>query len=376
MRRGRTVAFHALVAALTASACLAVATAYFVYRGVTLPRIGARLTGDWLMERDDEMGFVAPRHASTEIRYVGGGVGWHIFTDAQRARVDAPGVETPERVDVMTVGCSFTWGAGVENPETYAQRLGRMLGASVANFGMGSYGSVQAFQSLVRHADLKPKVVVYGFIQDHLRRNVSPCAPNYVPYCLPVSYLRREGNWITIAPPHMEYFSPEDNRAFNMEVALRPPTDPVAWFLGAKWAAKIAVFRYRNPRTIAIDDSPQTAAAGIEAMMRGMESESRAIGAKLVVLHVPYLPRGRVQPVSPALTAALANKDITFVDFGPVAAAYYARDPSGTLVLGPDDPHPNPLAHRMIADTLAPVVGGLVSAPSGTPAPHAGRSGR
>ena len=70
MRRGRTVAFYVLMSAFTLLACLTVVAVYFGYRGATLPRIGAQLTGDWLMERDDEMGFVPPRNASTEIRYV------------------------------------------------------------------------------------------------------------------------------------------------------------------------------------------------------------------------------------------------------------------------------------------------------------------
>ena len=192
-------------------------------------------------------------------------------------------------VDVLAVGCSFTWGHGVESEETYPQQLGGILGASVANFGMGSFGSVQSFQTLLHNADLKPKVVVYGFIQDHLRRNVSPCAPNYVPYCLPVSYLKREGDWIVLQPPHMEYFSPEDNRAFMTEVAMRDPTGPLAWFLGAKWAAKIDWFKYRNAETIAVDGSPETATAAMSAMIGAMASEAQAMGAKLVVLNLPLL---------------------------------------------------------------------------------------
>jgi hypothetical protein len=360
-RAARTAAFYALTAVVTLVGCVAIVLVYFGWRGATLPRIDSRLAGDWIMERDDEIGFVAPRSASTEIRHLRAGIRWHIFTDGKRARVNAAGDETPARVDLMTVGCSFTWGAGVENEDTYAQQLGRLLGASVANFAMGSYGTVQAFQTLVRHEDLRPKVVVYGFIQDHLRRNVSPCAPNYVPYCIPVSYVRREGDWITIAPPHMEYFSPEDNRAFNVEVALRDPTDPVAWFLGAKWAAKMAWFRYRNPQTIAVDTSAQTVAGGIEAMMRGMVSETSAIGARLVVVNIPYLPRGRAQPAPPELVRAVEKKDLTFVDLTPIVTAYYEREPAGSLVLGPDDPHPNARAHRLIAETLAPVTRSLLA---------------
>src|SRR5205823_4519803 len=143
------------------------------------------------------------------------------------------------------------------------------------------------------------------------------------------------------------------------EVVLRDPGAFAAWLFGAKWAAKIALFRYRHADTIAVDRSPETAAAGIAAMLRAMLNEAQDMGARLVVLNMPNLPRGRVEPVPDALARALAGQDVTFVDFQPVAAAYYARDPSGTLMLG-SDPHPNPLAHRMIAETLAPVVRALL----------------
>jgi hypothetical protein len=359
MGRGRHIAFHAAMWSLTVCVCVLLAGLYFAYRGAQLPRVGARLTGDWLMERDDEIGFVPPRHGATEIEY-GGGFRWHVFTDGRGARVNARGEETADRVDVMTVGCSFTWGASVESEETYPQQLGRILDVPVANFAMGSYGSVQAFQTIVRHADLAPKVVVYGFIQDHLRRNVSPCAPNTVPYCLPVSYLERQGDWVVLQPPHMEYFSPEDNRAFATEVALRPLDGPAAWLLGAKWAAKIALFRYRTSDTIAVDTSPETARLAMAAIIRGMLDATQKIGARLVVLNMPYLPRGRVQAAPDALTNAIAGKDVTFVDFAPVAAAYYDGNSTGTLILG-DDPHPNAVAHRLIAETLAPVIRPLVA---------------
>jgi hypothetical protein len=351
----------AALVGLTVVACAAIGGAYFLYEGTKLPRASIRLTGDWLMERDDEMGFVPTRNGSTELHDLGSGRRVHFFTDARHARVDAPGMQTPDRVDVMTVGCSFTWGADVESPDTYTQQLGRILNASVANFGMGSYGSVQAFQTLVRHADLKPRVIVYGFIQDHLRRNLSPCGPNYVPFCLPVSYLERRDDWIVLQSPHMEFFSPEDNRAFNTEVVLRDPSGPMSWLLAAKWAVKIAVFKYRHAETIAVDGSPETAALGLRVMIGAMAGEAEKIGAKLVVLHMPYLRRGHVQPAPEALTAAVGRANVTFVDFAPVAAAYYERDATGTLILG-DDPHPNPLAHRLIAETLAPVVGRLLAA--------------
>jgi hypothetical protein len=48
------------------------------------------------------------------------------------------------------------------------------------------------------------------------------------------------------------------------------------------------------------------------------------------------------------------------VDFTPVARDYYAHHPRGTLILD-RDPHPNAVAHRLIAETLAPVVRALLA---------------
>lgn len=364
----RTLGFYALMVGGTIAACVLVALLYFGYRGAALPRASFRISGDWLMERDDEIGFTPTRDGVTAVHHPDTDLRFHVFSDRRGARVSAPGAQTPARVDVVTIGCSFTWGAGVENEDTYARQLARTLGVTVANFGMGSYGSVQAFQTLVRNADLGPRVVVYGFINDHLRRNLAPCAPNYVPYCLPVSYLERDGDWIAIQPPRMEYFSPEDNRAFNTEVVLRDPVGPLAWLLGAKWAAKIAYFRYRNPATIKVDDSLATAAAGITTMIRAMVDESERIGARLVVLNIPYLPRGRAGPVVPALARAVTGRNLTFVDVTPAVLDFYARDPTGTLILE-NDPHPNAAAHRLIAEALAPVVGALLAAGESAPAP-------
>ncbi len=334
--------------------CLAIGLVYFGWKGQALPRIPVRLTGDWIIERDDEIGFVPVRNGSSELDFQAG-FRFHVFTDRRGARVNTRGEETAEQVDIVAVGCSFTWGQGVESDMTYPQHLGRMLDVSVANLAMGGYGSVQSLQRLRRAAELRPKVVVYGFMQDHLRRNLSPCAPNFVPYCLPVSYLEREDGRIVVRPPHMEYFSPEDNRAFMTEFSMRDPSGLRAWFEGAKWAAKMELFKYRNAETIRFDGSPGMAAAGLAAMIDAMAVETQAMGARLVVLNMPYLPRGRVQQAPPALMRAVEGKALTFVDFAPAAAEYYDRHAAGTLTNGLDA-HPNPTAHRMMAETLAPAV--------------------
>lgn len=355
----RALGFGFAMVGLTLVACAALAGAYFTYQGAQFPRIPIVMDGDWLMTRDDEMGFVPTPNGATEIRNIETDYRFHVYTDRRSARVNAPGDQTGDRVDVMGLGCSFTWGAGIESNRTYLQQLGDLLPASVANFAMGSFGSVQSLLMLMRNADLKPKVVIYGFIADHLRRNVAPCAPNYVPYCAPVAYLQRDGDRIVLQPPHMELFAPEDNRDFMAEVAMRDPAWLGAIFLRAKWAARIAWLGWRHP-SISVDQSPETAAAALRVMIQAMADETRKIGAELVVLHMPYLVRGRVGGPPPALTAAIAGLDLTFVDFAPAAAAFHARDPHGTLILG-EDPHPNPVAHHLIAETLADPVRALLA---------------
>ena len=87
-------------------------------------------------------------------------------------------------------------------------------------------------------------------------------------------------------------------------------------------------------------------------MIAAMVRETNAMGARLIVLNLPYMLRGRVQPAPAALTAAVAGQDLTFIDFAPAASDYYAHDATGTLTNGLDA-HPNPRAHRMIAETVA-----------------------
>ena len=86
-----------------------------------------------------------------------------------------------------------------------------------------------------------------------------------------------------------------------------------------------------------------------------MAGEAKKAGARLVVLNMPYLQRGRVEPAPGALTLAMEGQDVTFVDFSPVVADWHARNATGTLVRGTDG-HPNGLGHRMIAETLQPAV--------------------
>ncbi|MCG8588850.1 MAG: hypothetical protein MJE66_06125, partial [Proteobacteria bacterium] len=99
------------------------------YRGLTL-----RVEGDgWGTAADPEIGFAPAARSSIVRHHLDSGLRYNVHSDSRGLRVDGPGEETPERVDLLAIGGSFTWGHGVENAETYPQILGRTLGIKVAN---------------------------------------------------------------------------------------------------------------------------------------------------------------------------------------------------------------------------------------------------
>lgn len=98
-----------------------------------------------------------------------------LYTDSFGSRVEALGVERDTtQPSALFVGCSFTMGHGVSAEDTLPGQLARSPGfpLQTVNFGVQGYGTDQALLMLQRHLDrFDTKVVVYGFICDHLNRN-------------------------------------------------------------------------------------------------------------------------------------------------------------------------------------------------------------
>jgi hypothetical protein len=127
-QRQRVIA--ALVYSGTAVVCLLLFAGLAVRRGWLTPfaRAPMRLEGDWMMQPDPEIGYVPTPNAATVWRNTRSPGRFHVYTDRRGARVNAPGEQTPARVDFLTVGCSFSWGYLMENEESYTERLARRLG--------------------------------------------------------------------------------------------------------------------------------------------------------------------------------------------------------------------------------------------------------
>ena len=77
---------------------------------------------------------------------------------------------------IILIGGSFTQGAGVSDDETFAYQLQSLLpNHKILNFGQAGYGSIQSLlllEQIIKQTN-KTNIVIYGFINHHLRRNVA-----------------------------------------------------------------------------------------------------------------------------------------------------------------------------------------------------------
>jgi hypothetical protein len=346
--RRRTLAV--LTAALTTAACAVPVLLFLAARARAFSALDLVLEGDFPLEPDEEIGFVPARNARTVRRHPRAGLAYHVFTDDRRARVGAPGEQTPARVDVATIGCSFSWGHGVEGAETYSARLGERLRVPVANLAFSAYGTLQSLQTLRRARGLAPRVVVYGVIQDHLKRNVSPCAPTFGPACLPQSSVAFQGGAPLVRPPRMADY--DFNRRFwDAFFRRRVGAGPE----GLRLAAEAELRRFGRPRE---DDTPEERQRALAWLVDQLAAETRRLGAALLVVHIPYLEPGTTNDAPAALSdavRALGTADVALLDLAGAVRRHHAT-PGAEPLRFPRDRHPNAAAHALVAGEIEPYV--------------------
>ena len=107
--------------------------------------------------------------------YVAGGETVEVTIADDRSRRTRPAAAADGKPELLLVGCSFTFGWGVSDDETYAWGVQTLRpDLDVRNRGTGAYGTLQALLLLERElaSGDRPAEVVYGFISDHAVRNV------------------------------------------------------------------------------------------------------------------------------------------------------------------------------------------------------------
>jgi len=322
----------------------------YVVRGALLfPRVALRVEGEWLLRDDAELGMVAKPGAVSRFLHDDPERVVDVFTDSHGARVAAADLEGRPQVDVLAVGGSFTWGYGLAHDETFLAHLSALTELEVANFAMGSYGSVQSLRMLERHAALAPRYLIYGFIDDHLQRNLSPCIPSVSPYCIAAPYFDPQSD--TIHDPRVGAMPLDVARRLHEAVIYRSRLDVVSWLAAALLAAHADWNGFPMSYESGFEDSEAARGDAVRLVIAGMARVASTLGAELLVVHLP--DPGDPDPQGPPAALVDATRDAGAV---LVQTEFLFRDLRERGQLDIVDGHPGPRVNEAIGRYLASVI--------------------
>lgn len=349
----RNKIFFVMMFMLLLLAFLVMFFGYFTYRAYKNPfaKLNIHYLGGLPFEGDDEIGYVSVKNAS--IVEVSEGGNYHIYSDKRRARASSKDYQTPSSVDIITLGCSFAYGYRVENKYTFTEKLGREFNVSVANFALCGYGTVQSLQMLKRNIDLRPKVVIYAFITDHIRRNLSSVVLNNSPFCRIVSFIDfNENKEPFIHPPRFELLDPKLFNKFEEEILYSKEGFGLNDVL---WRARTDLYHLKEWRNIQYPNDPLSRKASLAYLINEMSATVNRIGAKLIIVYLPHFGKGHIEPPPEELLTSL-NDDILFMDMSPKLTEYYKNENSSSLTIPGDYAHPGQLGHALIAQELQTLI--------------------
>jgi hypothetical protein len=310
-----------------------------IYKLVAMRVPDVITAGDPIVRFDKNIGFRATENSRTTVTVPKIKLSYNLMTDDTGARVSTMNRTYPDKPFITVVGCSFTWGHGVSNDETYAQVLETELETKVHNYGMGSYGTVQSLEMLEKFG-AGSSLIIYGFIDEHLRRNVMPCAPSFAPLCLYVPTVRknRSGEFYIVdqvprdnVTATDEFFGWVKNKNYfslaNVEFGQAFVLDKIDELRGL-----------HRPTLPAGEDLAAT-----EFVMRKMEKFALENHARLLVVNVGIgFPRENFEELS-------KKKWDDYVSF--LDASKFDGVPDNELLIEGDG-HPNAYGHRMIAGKI------------------------
>jgi len=274
-----------------------------------------------------------------------------ILTDAQGVRIGEDSAENPNVVDILTAGCSFTFGQRVMYEDTFPGKIGASLKSRVYNLGVSGFSTVSSMLRTQQFLHLRPKVVVYGLIDDHFHRNVIPCTSFWrTGSCRPTVYLQpdRTGNEFLKVPPtiHTGFFQPEEYGPKHSFGWI-----DIFWAIRRDWqkvSGSDASGQNHRVGTQLPDGSAIRAMLSTLAEWQQMAEKNRF---ELVVIYIPD-PKNP-QPLSQEKLAVMQSlrglPRFHFLDSTTRFQEYLRHNPDQTLCVSSDDCHPGIKAHALIA---------------------------
>ena len=205
----RRTPFSIIMIVFYAAIVLALTEAGLRVLGFTPRRLASSRFGPTSYMPDAKLGWV--NREGTYLSSEAGKASMTFLDDHSRRSWIEP-AKAAQRGEVLVVGCSFTEGYGVADEDTFSYVLNqRYPHYMFHNFGTGGYGTYQSLlrieQNLSQLNTNDIPLVIYGFIDLHLQRNVA--VANWVR-----SLAGRRTQYIV--PPHvrvaksgLEYYGPD-----------------------------------------------------------------------------------------------------------------------------------------------------------------------
>lgn len=308
-------------------------------------------------------------------------VGWPA---ANRSGYDASGARSnpsypePGTEYVSSYGDSFTFGDGVSDEAAWCHVLSRKLGARVASFGVGGYGTDQAFLRFRRNTSDHARITILGIYPDDLKRNVNQQRYFLAPV-LPVNFGLKprfvlDGDALQLEPlptmTHAEYLDSFEHpgRYYPFEYFLPGTRDgPVAW----KFPFSLSVLRaVLSPQVVnwvrgrpgwidfASEAHPSKALEVTAAIVKAFEALAAERGKRVLVVVFPSessfesYQRGDELPTA-ALGVRLAADGSDVLDLTAGLCDHLGRRSFAELFLRPPPgSHFNEEGHRIVADLV------------------------
>jgi lysophospholipase L1-like esterase len=235
---------------------------------------------------------------------------------------------------VAVLGDSFTEGQGVKEADTYPRRLEALLNASepgrweVLNWGRRGADFPRLYDTFEQMLQYAPDVVVYGmFLNDAEQSDAFRARHAFVNDWMD----HRRGARMDVDGGLLDF-------VFGRLQRLRLERETLRWYRQM----------YAEPNREGWERT--------QAYLRDMDRRMRERGGRFMVAHWPILAStddgDPLAPAHEAIARACAAARIPHHDLRPALSGA----PAASLWVHPLDHHPNELAHRLAAESLAPAV--------------------
>ena len=287
-----------------------------------------------------------------------------VWFDRFGARVPGPGLETPDRVDIVIVGESNTWGQGMPCDDTYAAVLGKRLGLSVANFGLIASSGVQDLLIVRRFISKRPRFIVYGLWEEHFSSNIRRCPNIDSPVCLSRPFVRedRRGRHSITLPVGAVRNLREYLRWYRETIhgGQHSLWRDMVWksrvLIRAAFEKHLEPARRRSVPWPVLASGPNwpRVMGATNFVISEMKQLADSVKATLVIVYLPFYFSDTISPAPRELVAHCANIGATFVSMDALWSQCKAQ---GTEFVIPAEGHLNARGHRDIAEALGKAIG-------------------